>query len=140
MAIVSQYDFEERSDQRRLTSWKQIAAYLDVSVRTVQRWERTENLPVLRMPGYRGRVYVDTAALERWKESLKPGQRAAIMTPKNGKQGLLAHFKLILSVIYRKLARFQQVPWLHKKACPGVLVAMHKPAPAATCKRARSKV
>jgi hypothetical protein len=140
MAIVSQYDFEERSDQRRLTSWKQIAAYLDVSVRTVQRWERTENLPVLRMPGYRGRVYVDTAALERWKESLKPAQQVAVSAPKNGNQGLLAHFKLISSAIYRKLARFRQVPWLHKQACPGVLVAMRKPETAATCKRVQGKV
>ncbi len=32
----------------RLDSWKEIAAYLRRSVRCVQRWERTEGLPVLR--------------------------------------------------------------------------------------------
>src|SRR5262249_39865034 len=32
----------------RLDSWKEIAAYLRKGVRTVQRWERTENLPVRR--------------------------------------------------------------------------------------------
>ncbi len=32
----------------RLGSWKEIAAYLDVSVRTVQRWETTEGLPARR--------------------------------------------------------------------------------------------
>ncbi|MBZ5563472.1 MAG: hypothetical protein LAP13_13760 [Acidobacteriia bacterium] len=32
----------------RLSSWKEIAAYLDTSVRTVQRWEQTEGLPVHR--------------------------------------------------------------------------------------------
>jgi TolB-like protein len=32
----------------RLNSWKEIAAYLDTSVRTVQRWEQTEGLPVHR--------------------------------------------------------------------------------------------
>jgi TolB-like protein len=31
-----------------LNSWKEIAAYLDVSVRTAQRWERTESLPARR--------------------------------------------------------------------------------------------
>ena len=32
----------------RLDSWKEIAAYLRRSIRCVQRWERTEGLPVLR--------------------------------------------------------------------------------------------
>jgi len=32
----------------RLNSWKEIAAYLDTSVRTVQRWEQNEGLPVHR--------------------------------------------------------------------------------------------
>jgi serine/threonine-protein kinase len=32
----------------RLNSWKEIAAYLNVSVRTVQRWERSESLPARR--------------------------------------------------------------------------------------------
>ena len=35
-------------DPERLNSWKEIAAYLNVSVRTAQRWERTENLPARR--------------------------------------------------------------------------------------------
>jgi TolB-like protein len=34
--------------QDRLNSWKEIAAYLHVAVRTVQRWEKTERLPVRR--------------------------------------------------------------------------------------------
>ena len=32
----------------RLDSWKEIAAYLNRSVRTVTRWEREESLPVHR--------------------------------------------------------------------------------------------
>ena len=32
----------------RLNSWKEIAAYLSVSVRTAQRWERSESLPARR--------------------------------------------------------------------------------------------
>jgi hypothetical protein len=34
----------------RLDSWKEIAAYLKRGVTTVQRWERTEGLPVHRLP------------------------------------------------------------------------------------------
>jgi hypothetical protein len=36
-------------ERRRLDSWKEIAAYLGRSIRTVQRWEREEGLPVHRL-------------------------------------------------------------------------------------------
>ena len=36
------------SEQRPLTSWKEIASYLGKGVRTVQRWERERGLPVRR--------------------------------------------------------------------------------------------
>lgn len=39
---------ERNSPQKTLESWKQIAAYLDRSERTVRRWEATEGLPVHR--------------------------------------------------------------------------------------------
>jgi DNA-binding transcriptional regulator YiaG len=35
--------------QERLDSWKEIARYLNRDVRTVQRWEETDGLPVYRM-------------------------------------------------------------------------------------------
>jgi hypothetical protein len=42
----------------RLDSWKEIAAYLRRGVRTVQRWEREEGLPVHRLAhDKRGSVY-----------------------------------------------------------------------------------
>ena len=37
-------------DRNRLESWKEIADYLRTSVRTVQRWEKVEGLPVRRHP------------------------------------------------------------------------------------------
>jgi len=40
---------EVTGSQQRLDSWKEISAYLGKSVRTVQRWERTEGLPVRRL-------------------------------------------------------------------------------------------
>jgi hypothetical protein len=39
---------ERNTPQKTLESWKQIAAYLDRSQRTVRRWEATEGLPVHR--------------------------------------------------------------------------------------------
>src|SRR5499427_6704288 len=39
---------ERNTPQKTLESWKQIAAYLDRSERTVRRWEACEGLPVYR--------------------------------------------------------------------------------------------
>jgi Tol biopolymer transport system component len=51
----------------RLDSWKEIAAYLGRGVRTVQRWEREERLPVHRLPhAKRGSVYAHRDELARW--------------------------------------------------------------------------
>lgn len=54
----------------RLTGWKEIAAYLDKAVRTVQRWERDFDLPVRRASEDRASsVYAFTAELEAWLRS-----------------------------------------------------------------------
>src|SRR5512138_2883597 len=54
----------------RLDSWKEIAAYLRRGVRTVQRWEREEGLPVHRL-GHdkRGSIYARRDELAAWWES-----------------------------------------------------------------------
>ncbi|HSN88884.1 MAG TPA: hypothetical protein VL025_19120 [Thermoanaerobaculia bacterium] len=52
---------------RRLDSWKEIAAYFDRRVRTVQRWEKSEELPVHRLHHETGSsVYAYTSELEAW--------------------------------------------------------------------------
>jgi tetratricopeptide (TPR) repeat protein len=62
---------------RRLDSWKEIAAFLDCGERTVKRWETERGLPVHRMPGSgRGRVSAYTAELSRWLEAGGPDQDA----------------------------------------------------------------
>ena len=38
----------------RLDSWKEIAAYLKLEIRTVQRWEKTMSLPVRRLGDQQG--------------------------------------------------------------------------------------
>ncbi len=58
----------EREPQQ-LTSWKEIADYLGISLRTAQTWEREKGLPVQRMPGEKGRVIADTMELDRWRRT-----------------------------------------------------------------------
>jgi Tol biopolymer transport system component len=54
----------------RLDSWKEIAAYLNRSVRTVTRWERDEGLPVHRhLHSKSGSVYAYKAELDDWWKS-----------------------------------------------------------------------
>jgi tetratricopeptide (TPR) repeat protein len=53
----------------RLDSWKEIAAYLKRDVRTVQRWEKTENLPVRRhLHEKQGTVYAFRAEIDSWSQ------------------------------------------------------------------------
>lgn len=52
----------------RLGSWKEIAAYLNCGVRTVQRWERLEGLPVHRhVHNKMGSVYAYGHELDTWR-------------------------------------------------------------------------
>lgn len=54
----------------RLDSWKEIAAFLGRGIRTVQRWEREEGLPVHRLAHEkRGSIYAKRAELSAWWES-----------------------------------------------------------------------
>lgn len=57
----------------RVESWKEIAAYLQRDVRTVQRWEKSEALPVYRhMHEERGTVYAYKAELDAWWNNRRP--------------------------------------------------------------------
>jgi tetratricopeptide (TPR) repeat protein len=60
-------------DRRRLDSWKEIAAHLGRTVRTVQRWERDEGLPVHRhLHNKLGSVYAYTDEIDRWWAEERP--------------------------------------------------------------------
>jgi hypothetical protein len=51
----------------RLDSWKEIAAYLKRGVRTIQRWEQTDGLPIRRLGQDRaGPVFAYRAELDAW--------------------------------------------------------------------------
>ena len=59
---------------QRLDSWKEIAAYLKRDVRSVQRWEKTEGLPVHRhMHGKQGSVYAYQAEIDAWWKNGRHG-------------------------------------------------------------------
>ena len=51
-----------------LNTWQEISAYLRVSIREAQNWEKKDGMPVHRMPGRKSRVKAYPAALDAWKE------------------------------------------------------------------------
>src|ERR1700676_3016022 len=64
----------DRMPEERLDSWKEIAAYLDRDVTTVQRWEKREGIPVHRhVHDKRGSVYALGSALDALQQSRKLG-------------------------------------------------------------------
>lgn len=59
----------------RLDSWKEIASYLRRDVRTVQRWEKKEGLPVYRHQHDKlGSVYAYKAELTSWFSTRQPAE------------------------------------------------------------------
>ncbi len=57
----------DRLASDRLDSWKEIAAYLNKEVRTVQRWEKSLGLPVRRLAqGKQGTVFAYKLDLDAW--------------------------------------------------------------------------
>src|ERR1700747_69970 len=64
---------ESRLHDRKLDSWNEIADYLDREVRTVQRWEKTEGLPVHRHEHQKkSTVYAFTSELDDWRKKRQP--------------------------------------------------------------------
>ena len=79
----------DRFKTDRLDSWKQIAAHLDKSERTVRRWQESEDMPVHRHPHrQRGSVWAFRTELDAWlqqrsqtqpiQESGRPASRVQV--------------------------------------------------------------
>jgi Tol biopolymer transport system component len=84
MSAPARAVFAVRPPEERLDSWKEIAAYLGRGTRTVQRWEREENLPVHRLAHQKqSSVYAFKSELDAWWNDRKvrltdaPGSEAA---------------------------------------------------------------
>ncbi len=70
MATIHELKPGDRRVNRRLDSWKEIAAFFDRDERTVKRWEKERSLPVHRLPGgSRARVFAFTQELSVWMNS-----------------------------------------------------------------------
>ena len=60
---------------QRLDSWKEIARYLNRSVRTLYRWEKDEGLPVHRLQHKElGSVFAYKSELDAWVSARSPEQ------------------------------------------------------------------
>lgn len=57
------------TENRRIDSWKEIAAFFGRDERTVKRWEKERGLPVHRLPGERGGVFAWSHELTAWLNS-----------------------------------------------------------------------
>src|ERR1700676_1612602 len=62
----------QSASEERLDSWKEIAAYLNRDVTTVQRWEKREGMPVHRhLHDKMGSVSASRADLDAWARTRK---------------------------------------------------------------------
>lgn len=88
---VSNEPPQSDSSSPRLESWKAIANYLNRDVRTVQRWERDEGLPVHRhVHKRRATVYAYPSEIEAWRDRrAKPVSRNERI-PNSGRLAALA--------------------------------------------------
>jgi Tol biopolymer transport system component len=88
----------ETSPEDRLESWKEIAAYLKRSVRTLHRWEKEEGLPVHRhLHKDLGSVFAYKSELDAW--SSNRSVRANLQEGKEEQVSLMkAHVLVALSV------------------------------------------
>lgn len=60
----------DKAQDRRLSGWKEIAAFFGKDERTLKRWEARRGLPVHRLPGVgRATVYAFASELEQWLKS-----------------------------------------------------------------------
>jgi hypothetical protein len=69
----SPLETESWRPEDRLDSWKEIAAYLNRSVRTLHRWEKDEGLPVHRHRHKElGSVFAYKSELDAWFSTRSP--------------------------------------------------------------------
>src|SRR5579862_7273102 len=65
-------DYKKRTEETRLESWKEIAAYLQRNAVTARRWEREEGLPVHRHThNSRSSVYAFPSEIDAWRATRK---------------------------------------------------------------------
>lgn len=92
-----------------LSSWKEIASFFGKGVRTVQRWEKTLDLPIRRPPGAPSNVVLArTSDLEEWMHR-SAAVREAVTERENDGESLHTTISE-LEVEVRKLSGMQPQP------------------------------
>ena len=89
-------DLPQSSENQRIDSWKEIAAFFGRDERTVKRWEGQRGLPVHRVPGGRGTVYAFTRELTAWLRSSQ--QNLSQETPLSDDSDSKAHLAYVPEV------------------------------------------
>lgn len=113
---------EGSQPDRRLSSWKEIAAYFGKDERTVKRWEATRGMPVRRLPrGSRSSVFAYPSELEAWLRGDPPESASESGTPSRWRAALLRVAAVFLLAVVG--AGFASA------VMPGMLA--HTPPPAA---------
>ena len=88
------------SQEPRLESWKEIAAYLNRDARTVRRWEHAEGLPVHRHRHLaRSSVYAFPSELDAWRANRKPEPKAVEPTISPLRRSLTVAAGLLLALV-----------------------------------------
>lgn len=97
-------------DRKRLDSWKEIALYLDRDVRTAQRWEKREGLPVHRhFHEKASSVYAFKQEVDAWLKSRCPALSEPV--PKQRHSEHLADW-LIPTLLVARGMRARSLLWL----------------------------
>src|SRR6267154_5636406 len=79
------------ADEPRLESWGEIASYLRREIRTVQRWEKYQGLPVRRLQiGKLGSVYAFRSELDKWFRERQPAPENSEEEVEKGTNGEIA--------------------------------------------------
>ena len=96
---------------KMLSSWKEIAHFFGKGVRTVQRWEKTLDLPIHRPPGAPSNVVLArTSDLEEWMHR-GPVSRAAAST---GAQPANDGVEAVLSQLEQEIHDLSETLGVHK--------------------------
>ncbi len=85
-----------------LSSWKEIAAYLNKGVRTVQRWEGELSLPIRRPVAHNRRIVIAVPAeLDSWVQQQVTRNSAAHQVPVNGDSAFRAQMARLTETLQR---------------------------------------
>src|SRR5262245_14777223 len=93
---------EQPASPDRLDSWKEIAAYLRRSVRTVRRWESEEGLPVHRhLHQNAGSVYAFKTELDVWRRgrASQPEATANVVHPWHRRRTFIAGGIIVIAAL-----------------------------------------